>query len=176
MFRELKRQTTSDTISLMNKIDSTTARLNQRDLTVITCSRRAHASPDNLKIEAFISASVCSRSIKTTSVRKLEFSRKPASSEECLARLQEESKSLAYRTTWLSHLLTVQRRRHLSIQRVHSHRRRALCLQRKAESRPASRREFNEWKFHLYPTSVQRHDLCYSIEAGLAFAERSKAS
>jgi hypothetical protein len=173
VFRVLKRQTASDTIPLMNKIDYTTARLNQRDLTA-TWSRRAQASPANLKIVAFLSASVCSRSIETTSVRKLEFSRKPASSEECLARLKEETKSLPYRTTRLSHLLAVQRHRHLSIQRVHGDLRRALCLQRKAESSPASR-EFNEWKFHLYPTSVQRHDLCYSIEVGLAFAERSKA-
>ena len=167
MFRVRKGRRARDTISLMNKIDSMTARLCQRDLAVTTCSRRAHASPANLKIVALISASVCSRSIETTPVRKLEFSRKRTSSEERLARLEEETKSLPYRTARLWHLPAVQqqRQRHVSIQRVHGHLRRSLRFQRNAESSPATRNQLSEGKFQLPSPSVQRHDLCQSVVA-----------
>ena len=109
MFQVLKGRTARDTISPVNKIDSTTARLYPRDLGVTTFSRRAQASPANLKIVAFVSASVCSRSLETTSVHKLGFRRTPASSEERLARLEKETKSLPYRTVRLWHLLAAQR-------------------------------------------------------------------
>jgi len=169
MLRARKRRTASATISLLNKIDSTTARLYQRDLAVSTCSQRAHAFPANLKIVAFISASVCSRSIETTLVRKLEFSRKPASSEERLASLEEERKILPYRTASLWHLQAVQqqrqRQRYVSIQRVHDCLRHGLCFQRNAESSPAIRNQLKERKFQLRSPPVQRHDLCDSVVA-----------
>jgi hypothetical protein len=151
----------------MNKIDSTTARPYQRDLAVTTCSRRAHAAPANLKIVAFISASVCSRSIETTSVHKLEFSRKPASLEERLARLEEETKNLPCRTARLWDLLAVQRQRqrHVSIQRVHNRLRRALRFQRNVGSSSATRSQLNERKFQLRSPSVQHHNRCHSVVA-----------
>jgi hypothetical protein len=143
VFRVRKRRTASATISLLNKIDSTTARLYQRDLAVSTCSQRAHAFPANLKIVA--------------------------SSEEHLASLEEERKSLPYRTASLWHLQAVQqqrqRQRHVSIQRVHGYLRRGLCFQRNAESSPATRNQLNERKFQLRSPPVQRHDLCDSVVA-----------
>lgn len=166
MFRVRKRRTANDTISLMNKIDSTTARLYQRDLAVTTRSRTAHTSPANLKIGTFISASVCSRSIETTSVRKLEFSGKPASSEDpsLVSRKKRRASSLPYRTARLWHLQAVQRQRqrHVSIQRVHGHLRHAVRFQRNAESSPATRSQLNERTFQLRSPPVQRCGLCHS--------------